>query len=155
MLAVVLVVMTFGQMLDPTLVRRICGVALVGWAAWHTTYGHRHRVRFGMTTGLAGLCAWSFLMATAHGAGLMLIPLLGPLGVIDGGHGHHHGDPVTTLGQALGAVAVHGVGMLATTALVAVLVYDWVGVGVLRRGWINLDLVWTAALLAVGVWLLV
>ena len=52
-------------------------------------------------------------------------------------------------------MAVHSLAMLATTAVVAVLVYDWVGVGVLRRGWVNLDLVWTAALVAVGVWLLV
>ena len=108
-----------------------------------------------MTTGLAGLGAWSFLMATAHGAGLMLIPLLAPLGVTDGAHAHHHGDPAAAVGQALAAVAVHSLAMLATTAVVAVLVYDWVGVGVLRKGWVNLDLLWTAALVAVGVWLLV
>ena len=64
-------------------------------------------------------------------------------------------DPAATVGQALAAVTVHSLAMLATTAAVAVLVYDWVGVGVLRKGWVNLDLVWTAALVAVGVWLLV
>jgi hypothetical protein len=154
-LTVVLVVMAFGQLLEPVLVRRTCGLALLGWAAWHTLYGHRHRVRFGMTTGLAGLFAWSFLMATAHGAGLMLIPLLAPLGITEGAHAHHHGSPAATLGQALAAVTVHGLAMLATTAAVALLVYDWVGVGVLRKGWVNLDLLWTAALVAVGVWLLV
>jgi hypothetical protein len=42
-----------------------------------------------------------------------------------------------------------------TTAVAAVLVYDWVGVGVLRKGWVNVDRLWTAALVAVGVWLLV
>ena len=83
-LTVVLAVMAFGALLDPAVVRRLCGLILLGWAAWHTVYGHRHRVRFGMTTGLAGLGAWSFLMAMAHGAGLMLIPLLAPLGVTDG-----------------------------------------------------------------------
>ena len=154
-LTVVLAVMAFGALLDPAVVRRLCGLALLGWAAWHTVYGHRHRVRFGMTTGLAGLGAWSFLMAMAHGAGLMLIPLLAPLGVTEGAHAHHQGDPAATVGQALAAVAVHSLAMLATTAVVAVLVYDWVGVGVLRKGWVNLDLLWTAALVAVGVWLLV
>ena len=52
-------------------------------------------------------------------------------------------------------MAVHSLAMLGTTAIVAVLVYDWVGVGVLRKGWVNLDLLWLAALVAVGVWLLV
>jgi hypothetical protein len=158
-LAVVLAVLAFGAVLDPALVRRLSGLVLLGWAAWHALYGHRHRVRFGMTTGMAGLGAWSFLMAMAHGAGLMLIPLLAPLGMMGGGmHGHHHGGGMATMGSlrpALAAVTVHSLAMLATTAVVAVLVHDWVGVGVLRRGWVNLDLLWTAALVAVGVWLLV
>ena len=154
-LTVVLAVMAFGALLDPAVVRRLCGLILLGWAAWHTVYGHRHRVRFGMTTGLAGLGAWSFLMAMAHGAGLMLIPLLAPLGVTEGAHSHQHEHPAATIAQALAAVTVHSLAMLATTAAVALLVYDWVGVGVLRKGWVNLDLVWTAALVAVGVWLLV
>jgi hypothetical protein len=153
-LAVVSAVLAFGAVLDPTLVRRLAGLVLLGWAAWHGVYGHRHRVRFGMTTGLVGLSAWSFLMAMAHGAGLMLIPLLAPLGIA-AGHGYHGGGPGGTLAQTLAAVTVHSLAMLATTAAVAVAVHDWVGVGVLRRGWVNLDLLWTAALVAVGVWLLV
>ena len=55
------------------------GFLLIGWAIYHQLYGHRHRVRFGMQTGLAGLALWSFLMATAHGAGLMVLPALIPL----------------------------------------------------------------------------
>ena len=152
-LAVVLAVLAFGVLLDPAIVRRAAGLVLLGWAAWHALYGHRHRVRFGMTTGMAGLAAWSFLMATAHGAGLMLIPFLAPVGAMAGMHSHH-GMAASPLGPALAAVAVHSLAMLATTGLVAVLVYEWVGVGVLRRGWVNVDLVWTAALVAVGVWLL-
>jgi hypothetical protein len=54
-LAVVLAVMAFGALVDPAVVRRLCGLVLIGWAAWHTAYGHRHRVRFGMTAGLLGL----------------------------------------------------------------------------------------------------
>ena len=42
-----------------------------------------------MTTGMAGLGAWSFLMALAHGAGLMLIPLLAPIGAMGSMHAHH------------------------------------------------------------------
>ena len=65
------------------------GLLLIGWALYHWAFGHRHRVRFGLQVGLFGLAAWSFLMATAHGAGLMLWPALHPpLWVaID----HHHG----------------------------------------------------------------
>lgn len=156
-LAVVLVVMASGAVVDPGLARRAAGVVLIGWAAWHAAYGHRHRVRFGMQVGLGGLAAWSFLMALAHGAGLMLIPLLGPLGVAGPMHHHAMGGGTMgggSMGTALLAVAVHSGAMLATTGAVALLVYDWLGVAVLRRGWINLDILWTAALVAVGVWLL-
>jgi hypothetical protein len=152
-LAVVLAVLAFGLLVDPVIVRRLAGAVLLGWAAWHGLYGRRHRVRFGMTTGMAGLAAWSFLMAMAHGAGLMLIPLLAPVGAMGGPHAHH-GMASGPLGPALAAVAVHSLAMLATTAGVALLVHGWIGVGILRRGWINLDLIWTAALVAVGVWLL-
>jgi hypothetical protein len=104
-----------------------------------------------MRTGLAGLAAWSFLMATAHGAGLMLIPLLGSLGLAGGGHhAHQHAGMAGTLAQALLAVGVHTGAMLATIAAVALLVHGWIGLAFLRRGWLNLDLLWTAALAATG-----
>lgn len=151
-LAVVLAAWAVGAVLDPGWVRRGSGLLLIGWAAWHALYGHRHRVRFGMQVGLVGLAAWSFLMATAHGAGLMLLPFLEPLGATT--HAHHHGGAAPGLGAALLAVLVHSAATLAATGLVAVLVHDWLGVAVLRRGWVNLDLLWTAALVAVGAWLL-
>ena len=52
------------------------------------------------------------------------------------------------------AVLVHSLAMLVTTGAVALAVYQWAGVDFLRRGWINLDLVWTVALIAMGLWLL-
>jgi hypothetical protein len=125
------------------------GLVLIGWALYHWRYGHRHRVRFGMQVGLAGLAAWSFLMATAHGAGLMLWPVLMPLclsaSAASGG---------TALATALAGVGVHTVAMLAVTGTVAATVYEWVGLEVLRSGWINVDLVWTVALAAAGTLLL-
>src|SRR5215471_14065387 len=54
------------------------GLLLLGWASYHLRMRHRHRVRFGLQTGLWGLATWSFLMATTHGAGLMLWPALMP-----------------------------------------------------------------------------
>lgn len=153
-LGVVLVVMAFGTVVDPIILDRLAGGVLIGWAAWHATYGRRHRTRFGMTTGMAGLAVWSFMMALAHGAGLMLIPLLAPIGAMASMHAHH-GPASSMLGPALAAVMVHSAAMLLTTAAIALAVHDWLGVAVLRRGWINLDLLWTMALVAVGLWLLI
>jgi hypothetical protein len=66
--------------------------------------------------------------------------------------------PTTCLAQSLGvatlAIAVHSLAMLATTGIVALVVYQWAGLAFLRRGWINLDLIWTAALIVMGLWLL-
>ena len=68
-----------GALVPHGLVRVGAGALLLGWAAYHWRFGHRHRVRFGMLVGFGGLAAWSFLMATAHGAGLMLWPALLPV----------------------------------------------------------------------------
>ena len=139
--------------IDAVFLRVFGGLVLVGWAAYHSVYGRRHRARVGMRAGFAGLTLWSFLMASAHGAGLMLLPVLLPLEVVAGHrHGVMPGDP---LGVALLAIAVHTLAMLLTTGAVAVLVYEWAGLAFLRRGWINLDRVWTAALIGTGLLLLV
>lgn len=147
-------VMALGVVVEPAIVRLAGGVALVAWGVYHQLYGRRHRVRVGMRTGVAGLGLWSFLMASAHGAGLMLVPILLPLQLASG-HGHGHGPTAgSSLGVALAAIGVHTLAMLVTTGAVAVLVYEWLGLAFLRRGWINLDLVWMAALIATGCLLL-
>ena len=132
------------------LVRIGCGLLLLGWAAYHWRYGHRHRVRFGMQAGLLGLGIWSFLMATAHGAGLMLWPVLMPLCFPDAASAGESGPAVL----ALVGVGVHTAAMLAVTAAIAGIVYEWVGVEILRHAWLNVDLLWTVALLAMGALLL-
>jgi hypothetical protein len=152
--AVVATMLLLGLVIDPVWLRRLAGLVLLGWAGWHWRFGARHRVRVGMTTGHLGLAFWSFLMATAHGAGLMLLPVLMPM-TAAAGHAHAHAAPAgDALALSLAALAVHTLAMLLTTALVALLVHDWLGVAVLRRAWINLDLVWTAALVATGALLL-
>jgi hypothetical protein len=142
-------VIAMGLVLDTGAVCVIAGMILVGWAAYHWFYGHRHRVRIGMRTGLVGLAVWSFLMATAHGAGLMLVPPLMPLCA---------GGPVLgerTLLVSLVAVGVHTLATLVVTGLIALVVYEWVGLGFLRRRWINFDLLWSGTLFAVGLLLIV
>ena len=139
-----------GLIVDAHILRIGAGLVLIGWAFYHWRYGHRHRVRFGMRTGLIGLGVWSFLMATAHGAGLMLWPVLMPLCVAAAAAPAGAGPLVT----ALVGIGVHTLAMLAVTTAMAVVVYEWVGLEILRRAWINVDLVWTWALVAAGAWLL-
>jgi hypothetical protein len=150
---IVLAVVLLDRVIDQRAISVFSGLVLIGWAAYHRLYGSRHRVRVGMRTGLAGLVLWSFLMASAHGAGLMLIPIMLPLG--HGGSHAGHLPPTESLLVGLGAIGVHSAAMLAVTGAVAVAVYEWLGVAFLRRGWINLDLLWTAVLAATGGLLLV
>ena len=138
-------VVAVGAAAEMGALRAAAGAVLVLWAAYHWLYGHRHRVRVGMTTGLAGLALWSFLMATGHGAGLMLVPALMPLCA---------GGPATGAGPLLtasAAVGGHTLATLATTGLGALVVHDWLGLAFLRRGWITFDLLWTGALTTTGV----
>jgi hypothetical protein len=151
-LAVALAVVLLGVMVDQRALRIGAGSLLIGWAAYHTLYGSRHRVRFGMQVGMLGLGAWSFLMASAHGAGLMLVPVLIPLCLAGSPAGELSAGAAAPV--ALAAVGVHTLAMLATTGVIAVAVFEWFGVAFLRKGWINLDLIWTIALIATGLILL-
>ena len=145
-------VVATGAMTDERVVRQAAGLLLIGWAIHHHINGHRHRVRVGMTAGSAGLVLWSFLMATGHGAGLMLVPAVLPLCLSN--------SPVADISAqgslpiALAAVGVHSAVMLAVTAVIAFSVYRWIGLSILRTAWINTDLLWTAALAITGLLLL-
>jgi hypothetical protein len=151
-LSVVLVaaaVVSIGLLVDGRALAIAAGLTLIAWALYHWRYGSHHRVRVGLQTGLLGLGLWSFLMATAHGAGLMLWPALMPLCFSPGAAASASGSVV----PALAGVGLHTLAMLAVTGAIAVAVYEWVGVAIVRRTWINLDLIWTAALIAAGLWL--
>jgi|SRR5215475_1044 len=144
--------LALGLIIDHTILMRVAGLALIAWALWHALYGHRRMVRVGMQAGFLALGLWSFLTASAHGAGLMLVPVVLPLCL-----SATPGEEITATGSipmALAAVFVHTLTMLATIGVIAVVVYNWVGVAFLRRGWVNLDLVWVAALIVCGTALL-
>src|SRR5262245_36282026 len=115
-------------------------------------FRHLHPRAAGMRVGMRGLTAWSFLMATAHGAGLMVVPVFVGMSVSSGGGHLHHmaGAAGTTAGAALIATGVHAMSYLAVTAFVALLVFEKFGVGFLRRAWFNVDLLWAGALVATG-----
>ena len=152
-LSVAVVALAFvlaGVTANDRLVRTGAGVLLIGRASYHQLYGHRHRVRVGMTTRWMGLASWSFLMATAHGAGLMIVPALIALHL---SHSAAHGM-ASSWTTAMAAVGLHSGTMLAVTAVVAYSVYRWIGLAILRSAWINLDLLWTMALAVTDIVLL-
>ncbi|MGH6912560.1 MAG: hypothetical protein ACREH3_02505, partial [Geminicoccales bacterium] len=97
-------VLLLGLVLDQVLLRHAAGVLLIGWALYHAVYGRRHRVRVGMTAGFTGLAAWSFVMAGAHGAGLMLVPVVLPLCLAASPSGELGAAALPIMGAA---VAVH------------------------------------------------
>jgi hypothetical protein len=143
--------LALGLVVEGVMPARIAAIAVIGFALWHALYGHRQRLRVGMQTGALGLTLWSFLMASAHGAGLMIVPLMFPICALGTPAASGSGATVS----ALAALGLHTAAMLAAIAVISIAVYNWIGVAFLRRGWINLDLIWTGALLACGVVLLV
>ena len=115
-------------------------------------FRHHHPRWAGMRVGMGGLTVWSFLVATAHGAGLMVVPVFVGMSTAEaGGHMHHMAVTAeTSASVALFVTGVHSASYLAVTAFVALLVFDKLGVGILRRTWFNLDLIWGGALVATG-----
>lgn len=115
----------------------------------------RHPRWGGMQVGFRDLTIWSFLMATAHGAGFMVLPVL--LGMSAGASAGHAASglhlPLSTLGGPVTtalAVVVHTGGYLLVTGVVAWIIYWKLGPALLRTAWLNLDLVWAVALMATG-----
>src|SRR5215472_1459287 len=146
---VVALVLALGIVIDRQPLLMAAGGGLILWALYHLAYGCRHPARIGMQAGLAGLLAWSFLMASAHGAGLMLVPAVYPL-CFSGNEAS--GIAIAgALVTSLAAVGLHTAVMVGISGIIGILVYDWIGVGFLRRGWINFDWLWAAALGITGV----
>lgn len=168
--SVLVVVGLLGFVIPQQILLALGGAVLIGFAGYKVATRLRHPRWVGMRVGPRQLVLWSFLMASAHGAGLMLVPLLVGLqgGRVPGalahaahlGHAEHQPPAASdALLPALAAVGVHSAAMLAIAALLAVVVYQKVGVEILRRAWINLDLIWVGALaitgsvaLGLGVW---
>lgn len=151
------------------------GLALLAYAAYKVITRFRHPRWVGMRITSWELVSWSALMAAAHGAGLMLIPALAGLShdepamamasPMPAGHAHHmqmvteHDSGTRALLEALAAISLHTLAMLLVMGVIAIAVYRWIGVGILRRAWFNLDLVWTGTMavaggitLALGLW---
>lgn len=138
-----------GVVLPADTVRGVAGLSLVGFGV-SRLLRQRHPRWGGMRVSAAGLTFWSFLMASAHGAGLMVVPIvLGSPGVHADTFAHHVHAASLPMNGAL-ATLIHGLGYLAATAGLAVLVYEQAGLGALKRCWINIDVAWAAALVMTG-----
>ncbi|WP_085035247.1 hypothetical protein [Ensifer aridi] len=144
-------VVVFGTVMDLRSLQLAAAVLILALAGYYGLCGHRHRVIVGMRTGMAGLALWSFLMATSHGAGLMLVPAVLSLCLADQSA---VAGMTSSLSVSLAAVAVHTAAMLAVISAIALVIYAWLGLAALRSTWINFDRLWTLALGATGLILL-
>jgi uncharacterized membrane protein len=136
--------------------RYACASALILFGLYKLAR-RKHPRWVGMRVGFRDLTAWSFLMATAHGAGLMLVPvLLGLSSTEQAQETHAHGAHASTSGSAtvladLAVVGLHTLAMFAVMGVTAVVVYEKLGVMILKRTWFNLDLLWAGTLVVAGV----
>ena len=141
---VVAALVLIGFAFDMSAIRIAAAALLLGFGLYRLIRGYAHKWRAGMRAGPAELVVWSFFMATAHGAGLMAAPAVLAICAAD-----PHGVRQPALG-----VLVHSAALLLAAGAVAFLVYEKLGLAVLRTGWFNLDLVWSAALILTGAVLL-
>jgi hypothetical protein len=141
-----------GVVLPPSVLRWIVAGLLVGLGGYRLIRS-RHIVYGGMQVNNRELATWSFLMASAHGAGLMVLPLV--LSRPPASEHMHQLAAGLVRGNiewsGVTAAAVHTAGYLLVTGLIAVIVYEKVGVRFLRTAWLNLDLLWAIALVITGV----
>jgi hypothetical protein len=137
---------------------KIAAAAILFAFGFYRLFRSRHPNWVGMQVGFGDLTLWSFIMASAHGAGLMLVPFF--LGSAPAPDTHHHDSHALAFANFSApsllttSVVVHTLGYLVMTALIAILVYEKIGVGMLRRAWFNIDLIWMVALMVTGTFIL-
>ncbi len=150
----------------PPFALKIAAAAILFAFGFYRLFRSRHPNWVGMRVGFGDLTLWSFVMASAHGAGLMLIPLF--LKSAPQALGPHAGPMVLHMHPTCGlefanlntstlltsSIAVHTLGYLLVTGLVAISVYEKIGVGILRRAWFNVDVFWMLALMIAGLFIL-
>ena len=156
-IAVVVLTVAAASAVVPSRALRVAGgLAVLGVGLYKLVRRAAHPRWVGMRVGFRDLTLWSFLMSSAHGAGLMLVPvvLAPPAHATHAAHaadGHAaHLAAAAGASSAAAVLAVHTGAMLAVMAAVALAVYEIMGVGYLRRAWINLDVLWAGALVVAG-----
>ena len=149
--AVVLIAVAAGVAVPAASLKLPVALALVALGVYRLVR-HRHFTGGGMRVGVWGLTVWSFLMASCHGAGLMVLPVfLGMAAPAEGASCHLPGAASANAATAATATLVHGAGYLIVTAAAAWVVFTRLGVAILRKSWFNLDVIWAVALISTGV----
>ena len=158
LLVIMTALLAAGAFLPLRWVRLSAGGILLAFGVYRLVRYYRHPRWVGMNVGGRDLIAWSFLMATAHGAGLMLAPVVlaltesnpvpGLAGEL-GEHGQFLSLEAAPVWWVLGLLT-HTAVMLAAMLSAAAIVYYRIGLAFLRRGWINLDLLWAGSLVLAG-----
>jgi hypothetical protein len=153
---VVLLVLGLGVVADPSALHIGAGIALISFGIFRFIKPRAHFRWTTMRVNRRELAWWSFLMSSAHGAGLMVAPVL--IGVSAAGDARASDHALETVKQgtlsipasAL-ALVLHVAAMIVVMGALALLVYDRYGVSILRKAWINLDGVWAGAFIVAGV----
>jgi hypothetical protein len=157
---VVLLCVGLAQVVIPMDTLRVLIAAMLTMLGLYRLWRHRHPRFGGMQVGVLDLTVWSFLMASAHGAGFMVVPfVMSTTPIVSGasmlsaaGHEHMHQMAATTMSAANGgiAVAIHTLSYLVVMTLAAWIVYRKLGLSLLRKAWLNMDWVWAGALVLTG-----
>jgi hypothetical protein len=160
-IAIIIAAVLLARVSLPHRALKFAAAAILFAFGFYRVLHSRHPNWVGMRVGFGDLTVWSFVMASAHGAGLMLVPFF--LQSSAAGAAHSHGihqmhawafANFSAPSLLLASVAVHTLGYLLMTAVVAILVYEKLGVAILRRAWFNIDLVWMLALMITRVFIL-
>jgi hypothetical protein len=151
--AVVVAIAAVARLVVPLAALNVLVAAVLVSLGVYRLWRHRHPRAGGMQVGFRDLTTWSFLMASAHGAGLMVLPFVVPtaatVAAADHDHAHHVGAAAAA-NVAAAAVAVHTAAYFTVMVLAAWLVYRKLGLSLLRKAWFNMDWLWAGALLLTG-----
>ena len=156
---IVLAVAELAQLVVPLGILKVIIASALILLGLYRLWRHRHPRFGGMQVGFRDLTLWSFLMASAHGAGIMVLPFVmgaGPVVAAYSGHASHSmAAMATSQWDGLFAVVLHTGAYLLVMALVAWIVYWKLGLRLLRTAWFNLDWLWAGALVMTGIVVLV
>lgn len=141
---VAVAILSAGHLISMPLLRYVTATLLLVFGVFKFFTYYRHPRWVGMRVSMRDLFLWSFIMAVAHGAGLMLAPSLVEIA------GAGKSAAVNSAIDLMVALGLHTGAMLVVMAAIAAVVYRVFGLKILRQGWINFDLIWAVALIAVG-----
>ena len=150
--AVVLMIAAVARLVVPLAALNVLVAVVLMSLGVYRLWRHRHPRGGGMQVGFRDLTLWSFLMASAHGAGVMVLPFVMPqaatVAAADHNHAHHVGAAAANV--AVAAVALHTAAYFTVMAIAAWVVYRKLGLSLLRKAWFNMDWLWAGALVLTG-----